>query len=180
MPDTRFATAADPPPQVSLEWNNNNNLGVANQEITRRNVRRQPQRNIRLDESNRRRITGSNGARRRNRTNTNVNDEMRSRRRFYELGNTDFNGPFPIIDDIKPDFSRNPLLLPPATNQAEFTCGIPKIPESNIFQGLSRRILGGSEVQKGRWPWQVAILNRMQVKSSVNSDLEEFLESNIY
>ncbi|CAG7732598.1 unnamed protein product [Allacma fusca] len=47
------------------------------------------------------------------------------------------------------------------TEQDMPKCGVARV-KDNDGQGLMLRILGGSEAQKGRWPWQVAVLNRMQ------------------
>jgi len=43
------------------------------------------------------------------------------------------------------------------------TCGVARITDLNR-NGIAMRILGGKEARKGRWPWQVAVLNRMQVR----------------
>ncbi|ODM95536.1 Chymotrypsinogen 2 [Orchesella cincta] len=59
-------------------------------------------------------------------------------------------GPFPISQDYgNNEFEENP------------TCGVARITDANQ-SGLVLRILGGRETRKGKWPWQVALLNRMQ------------------
>lgn len=42
------------------------------------------------------------------------------------------------------------------------TCGVARITDRNR-NGIAMRILGGQETQQGRWPWQVAVLNKMNV-----------------
>lgn len=42
------------------------------------------------------------------------------------------------------------------------TCGVARITDRNR-NGIVTRILGGQEAMQGRWPWQVAILNKLNV-----------------
>jgi hypothetical protein len=64
--------------------------------------------------------------------------------RRHEATHYESDGPFPIEDD-KP------------------TCGVARITDLNR-NGIAMRILGGREARRGRWPWQVAVLNRLQVR----------------
>jgi len=50
------------------------------------------------------------------------------------------------------------------TGNSRQTCGVARITDQNRH-GISMRILGGREALKGRWPWQVAILNSLGVTS---------------
>lgn len=47
------------------------------------------------------------------------------------------------------------------------TCGIARITDSRPNSGMALRILGGRETKKGKWPWQVALMNRNQVMKNM-------------
>lgn len=48
--------------------------------------------------------------------------------------------------------------------EEEPTCGVARIMDGPLLNsGMALRILGGREAKKGKWPWQVALMNRMQV-----------------
>lgn len=49
----------------------------------------------------------------------------------------------------------------------ELECGVPLI---NPSHGLQLRIIGGREAAPGKWPWQVAILNRFKVGWRLRSE----------
>lgn len=88
-------------------------------------------------------------------------DETRmSKRRFQNKNATttlfpkitprsESEGPFPLADDYD-------------HLDASPTCGVPRITALNR-NGIAMRILGGQEAKQGRWPWQVAVLNKMNV-----------------
>lgn len=61
-------------------------------------------------------------------------------------------GPIPASPDYKNEIEED-----------DRTCGIARITDGPGNSGMALRILGGREAKKGKWPWQVALMNRMQV-----------------
>lgn len=57
-------------------------------------------------------------------------------------------------------YSIAPVPLNPVVAQGE--CGVTSTP-SRAYSANMVRIIGGRPTQPGRWPWQVAVLNRFKV-----------------
>lgn len=76
-------------------------------------------------------------------------------------------GPIPRTPDRSefPSYHRNHYEVEEA-EEPQPTCGIARITDSGN-SGMALRILGGRETKKGKWPWQVALLNRNQVKTQI-------------